>query len=165
MKKNGRPPVKVAVTREERERLERVYRTSDCPKDRQKAQAVLLAADGTRTYAGLARIVMRCPGTVFNWVRAFTSGGIDRLLGHAPHTGRPSPMRRPDIREAVAKGLKEGAWVNSRHAAEWLASEFDLPRATSTVRYWLRKLDGAHKVPIPSHTEKNAVATARSRRR
>jgi transposase len=159
-KKNGRPPIKVAVTREERERLEHVYRTSDCPKDRQKAQAVLLAADGTRTYAGLARIVMRCPGTVFNWVRAFTSGGVDGLLGHAPHTGRPSPMGRPDIREAVARGLAEGAWVNSRHAAGWLASEFGLARAASTMRYWLGKLGGAHKVPRPSHTKKDAAAAA-----
>jgi transposase len=157
-KKTGRPRIKIALDPATRERLEHVYKTSPCRKDREKAQAALLAQDGTRTYGELARIVGRCRATVFNWIASLERGGAGALLGGAPRPGRPSAMRDGRVAEALARGLAEGRWVTSGQAGAWLEAEFGIRLSGRAVRYWLGKSGGAHKVPRPVHTKKDPAA-------
>jgi transposase len=153
--KAGRPPVKVALDPETRERLEAVYRTSPLPKDRQRAQAVLLASEGERTYEELGRIVLRSGRTVFNWFKALAEGGVEGLLASAPRPGRPSAMHGARVAEEMNRGLDEGRWVTSGHVREWLASEMGVSLSGRAVRYWLEKLGGAHKMPRPAHVKRD----------
>ena len=48
--KTGRPRVKVALGDKERAELERVYASPACAKDKEKAQALLLATEGIYSY-------------------------------------------------------------------------------------------------------------------
>jgi len=155
MKRKGRPSVKVTLDPTARAALVRVYGTASCAKDRQKAQVLLLATEGIYSYQRLGEIVRRSRGTVINWFNAFLSGGLDALLGEAERSGRPSVMRGAEIAGALAKGLEEGAWVTSGQVRAWLRSEYGVERSGSTVRYWLGKLGGAHKVPRPVHAKKD----------
>jgi transposase len=150
MKRQGRPNVKVSLDAKVRRELERVYETAACAKDRQKAQVLLLATEGIYSYQRLGEIVLRSRATVINWFNAFLSGGLDALLGDAGRSGRPSELSG-EISGAMAKGLEDGRWVTSGQVKEWLREEYGVARAGSTVRYWLGKLGGAHKVPRPVH--------------
>jgi transposase len=155
MKRKGRPSVKVSLDPAAREELERVYGESACAKDRQKAQVLLLATEGVYSYQRLGEIVMRSRATIINWFKAYFSGGLDALLGDGARSGRPSEMRSAQVARGLAKGLEEGAWVTSGQAREWLRDEYGIERSGSTVRYWLGKLGGAHKVPRPVHAKKD----------
>ena len=149
MKRKGRPCVKVVLDPAAREELERVYKEASCAKDRQKAQVLLLATEGIYSYQRLGEIVMRSRATVINWFNAYFSGGLDGLLGDGARPGRPSEMKSGEIASALAKGLADGVWGTSGQVREWLRDEYGIERSGSTVRYWLGKLGGAHKVPRP----------------
>lgn len=147
--------MKVVLDPAAREELERVYKEASCAKDRQKAQVLLLATEGIYSYQRLGEIVMRSRATVINWFNAYFSGGLDGLLGDGARPGRPSEMKSEEIASALAKGLADGAWVTSGQVREWLRDEYGIERSGSTVRYWLGKLGGAHKVPRPVHAKKD----------
>lgn len=146
--------MRVALDPAARKDLESVYASAACAKDRQKAQALLLATEGIYSYQRLGEIVMRSRATVINWFNAYFSGGLDALLGDAARPGRPSEMKSERIAEALKKGLEEGAWVVSGQVRKWLRDEYGIERSGSTVRYWLGKLGGARKVPRPVHAKK-----------
>lgn len=146
--------MKVSLDTKVRKELERVYETAACAKDRQKAQVLLLATEGIYSYQRLGEIVLRSRATVINWFNAFLSGGLDALFGDAGRCGRPSELSG-EIQGAMAKGLEDGRWVTSGQVKEWLRKEYGIARAGSTVRYWLGKLGGAHKVPRPVHAKKD----------
>lgn len=156
----GRPPVKIILEPGTRELFEHVYKTSTCCKDRQKAHVALLAQDGTRSYEQLADIVGRCRATVFNWLKTLALHGPETLLGEAPRPGRPTRMNQPVVLDALQKGLEEGRWVTSAQARAWLEKEFGIRISARRMRYWLGKLEGAHKVPRPVHTKKDTAAAA-----
>lgn len=158
--KTGRPRVKVALSEEERAELERVYASPSCAKDKEKAQALLLATEGIYSYEMLAGIVRRSRATVVNWFRDFAEGGVGAVLGHGKGAGRPSEMGGEEVRAALARGLAAGDWVTAGQAREWLAREFGINRAERTVRYWLGKLGGAPKVPRPVHAKKDEAEAA-----
>lgn len=153
--KTGRPRVKVALDDKERAELERVYASPACAKDKEKAQALLLATEGIYSYEMLAGIVRRSRATVVNWFRDFVEGGVDAVLGHGSGAGRPSEMSGEEIRAALARGLAAGDWVTAGQARKWLAGEFGVERAERTVRHWLGKVGGAPKVPRPVHAKKD----------
>jgi transposase len=155
MKRKGRPSVKVSLDPDAREALERVYKSALCAKDKQKAQVLLLATDGLYSYQRLGEIVQRSRATVINWFKAYFAGGLDELLGDAARSGRPSVMKSAEIEGALAKGLEEGSWAVSGQVREWLREQYGIERSGSTVRYWLGKLGGAHKVPRPVHAKKD----------
>lgn len=160
MNKKGRPCIKIALDSDARKQLEHVYESAACAKDRQKAQVLLLATEGIYTYQQLGTIVRRSRITIINWFKAYFAGGLEELLGDAPRSGRPSEMKNEVITEAIVKGLEEGKWVTSGEAREWLREEHGIERSGSTVRYWLGKLGGAHKVPRPVHVKKDEALAA-----
>ncbi len=90
-----------------------------------------------------------------NWFNAYFSGGLDALLGDVARSGRPSEIKSEEIAGASAKGLKEGSWGVSGQVREWLREEYGIERSDSTVRCWLGKLGGAHKVPRPVYAKKD----------
>jgi len=98
---------------------------------------------------------MRSRATVINWFNAYFSGGLDALLGDGARSGRSSEMKSGEVAGALAKGLEEGSWVVSGQVWEWLRDEYGIERSGSTVRCWLGKLGGAHKVPRPVHAKKD----------
>lgn len=158
MKKRGRSCVKITIDPATLAELEDVYSAAECPKDRQKAHAVLLATEGLYSYERIGQIVRRARRTVVTWCQTFLDGGLGALLGHAPQPGRPSKMKNPEVTDELRAGLEEGRWVIAQQAREWLRETHGIDLSASATRYWLGKFNGAHKVPRPVHTKKDEAA-------
>jgi len=158
--KRGRPKLKLAMKVTEVEKLRNVYRNPRNPKQKEQAQALLLAHSGKNSYEEIAEVVGRARSTIQVWVMGFEEKGLDWLNEVPVHPGRPSPMTDPKLLKALEAGLEEGRWVTGVQIQRWLKEEHDLKRSLNSVYYWLGKLKGVLKVPRPVHIKKDAEAAA-----
>ena len=124
-------------------------------KQKEKAQALLLAHSGTKSYQEIAEIVGRARSTIQEWVKAFEEQGIGWLSYRPVRSGRPSDMRDPKLQKQFRDGLREGRWVTAVEVQQWLEEEHGVTRCLSSVYQWLGKLKGALKVPRPVHIKKD----------
>lgn len=70
--------------------VQRLFRTTDCPRTRLRAQMVLLSSDGYPV-AEIAGITHQSDDTVRHWLRRFLDHGWHGLL-EAPRSGRPAAI-------------------------------------------------------------------------
>ena len=120
-----------------------------------------MAAGGNSTYEEIAATVERARSTVQLWIKEFTAHGVESFPSRqGKGGGRPSPVSEPLLLEEIKMKLRNGDWRTAGQAREWLETEKGIKRATSSIYYWLGKLEGALKVPRPVHIKKDAAKAA-----
>ena len=154
--KTGRPKLKLAMEPDLLKEVETLYRKTKDVRVRERAQAVLLAADGNHTYEQIAKTVGRARSSIQQWVGAFGKNGVDALYSRqGKGGGRPSPMSDSAVKSAFEQKLKDGAWRTAAEAKKWLHSEVGIERSVSDIYYWMGKLAGTLKMPRPVHIKKD----------
>ncbi len=159
--KTGRPKLKLAMSEDLLEKVRRTYRETSDVKIKERAQAVLMAAGGNSTYEEIAATVERARSTAQLWIKEFAAHGLESFPSRqGKGGGRPSPVSEPLLLEEIKMKLRNGDWRTAGQAREWLETEKGIKRATSSIYYWLGKLEGALKVPRPVHIKKDAAKAA-----
>jgi transposase len=77
------------------EPLDHLYRTTQVPRLRTRAQMILLAAAQGLRVPQIARIVRESEATVLRWLKRYRAEGLEGLPD-APRPGRPSEVTAGD---------------------------------------------------------------------
>lgn len=160
MKKRGRPKLRLVLDAATTAAIERGWKESTDARDRERLQAVRLAASGNHTYAEIAEIVGRSVTILQRWFKRLEREGLPGLLTRHHGGGRPSALHAPRVRKALEKGLREGRWLTAPQVADWLEQEHGIQMHSRSLYYWLKKAGGVLKVPRPVHLKKNKARAA-----
>jgi len=125
--------------------LEQLYRKTEVPRVRTRAQMVLLSAEKGFNTEEIAEIVRESSVTVLRWLHRYLAEGIQGLLD-APRAGRSSVVTdefRKRLLEVVRRGprsldLEYSMWTLQR-LADFLAEDTGLRVSTETIRRALAK--------------------------
>lgn len=156
-----RSPVEIpALTAEEVEDLDRLYRTTKDVRLRTRAQIILLAGEQRMTACAIARIVRTDDQTVRNWFKRWMAEGIEGLKDR-PMPGSPPKITTAYKEQAVAAvrrrprtlGQPYSMWTYQR-LADYLAEQTGIRVSYETVRRVLAAADivlsrPQHKVSSP----------------
>jgi transposase len=158
--KRGRPKLKLVLDETTAKAVRERFRQSHDARDKERLQAVRLAATGAYTYEEIGQAIGRAKSTVQRWLDRLKAGGPDTLLEVRAKSGRPSPFQEAKIQRALAEGLRQGRWLTAGQLAAWLKEQHGITRSARSLYYWLGKCGGVLKVPRPVHTKKNAAEAA-----
>jgi transposase len=136
--------------------LEELYRKTEKPRYRTRAQMVLLSAEKRLKAEEIAEIVRASHITVLRWLKRYKAEGIEGLKDE-PRPGSPAKVTvayQQQLIEAVRRrprslGLPYSMWT-LRRLADYMAEETGLRVSYETVRRELRKADIA--LSRPQHT-------------
>jgi len=159
-KKQGRPKLRLVLDTATQAEVNRRFDATTDVRERERLQAVRLAASGNYTYEEIAGIVGRSTTTLQTWFKKLEAGGVDGLVERNTSEGRPSPLSDPKIQQAIQERLLNGAWMSEPQMAAWLEKEYGVRLRPRCLYYWLGKLGGALKVPRPVHNKKNEAKAA-----
>lgn len=126
------------------------------PWQRQRLQAMLMAAQGSWTIQQIGDAVVAGRSTVVSWLKIVRTKGVDSLLEWKEGQGAPSQIPQP-VQEAIHAGLANGQWRRARDLQLWLEKEHGLKIELSGVYYYLGKAGGVLRVPRRTHAKKDAV--------
>jgi transposase len=143
MKKLHVPP----LSDEQIGELEHLYRKTEAPRVRTRAQMVLLSAEKKFTADAIADIVRESSVTVLRWLHRYIAEGIQGLMD-APRVGRSSvltPEFRKRLLEVVRRRprsleLEFSMWTLQR-LADFMAEDTGIRVSTETIRRALAKED------------------------
>jgi transposase len=150
--KLGRPELSAQL--EKRSRQEKDVRS------KARLLCVKLAAQGEHSAAQIAQICGGSRASVFEWIRQFRQGGLEKLLAR----DRPGPARGemrglPEaVRRQLQQGVQSGRWATAEAARQWLRREHGIKKPYVTVWQWLKKAGGVLRVPRPRHPGHDAAA-------
>jgi len=141
MKKLYVPP----LSEEEKVALEQVYRKTEVPRVRTRAQMVLLSAEKGLKTEEIADIVRESSVTVLRWLHRYIAEGLEGLRD-APRSGRSSVVTdefRKRLLEVVRRrprslNLEYSMWTLQR-LADFLAEDTSIRLSTETIRRALAK--------------------------
>lgn len=152
--KTGRPKIKIStpLTAELRKLLGREKSASN----RDRLRVVLLASQGQHTHQELAAVVGRGSSSVFRWIKAFTAGGIEELLGRKYRGGRKGALDEMQ-QEALREALIQGKFRTHEQGRLWLEVEHGVKLTGKGMEYWLKKLGAVLRVPRPCHIAHNVA--------
>jgi len=127
--------------------LERLYRKTEVPRVRTRAQMVLLSAEKKLTADEIADIVRESSVTVLRWLHRYIAEGLQGLLD-APRSGRSSILTnefRKRLLEVVRRrprslDLEFSMWTLQR-LADFMAEDNGTRVSTETIRRALAKED------------------------
>jgi len=127
--------------------LEQLYRKTEVPRVRTRAQMVLLSAEKKLTADEIADIVRESSVTVLRWLHRYIAEGIQGLLD-APRSGRSSILTdefRKRLLEVVRRRprsleLEFSMWTLQR-LANFMAEDSGTRVSTETIRRALAKAD------------------------
>jgi transposase len=127
--------------------LEELYRKTDKPRYRTRAQMILLSAEKRLKAEDIAEIVRASQITVLRWLKRYMAEGIEGLKDE-PREGKPAKVTEAyhkQLIEAVRRrprslGLPYSMWT-LRRLADYMAEETGLRVSYETVRRELRKAD------------------------
>ena len=159
----ARAHLKLTVPPALKAELEQRFKAADDVRQRQRLQAILLAATGQHGYRDIAPIVGCSPSTFALWLNKFLAGGIAELLRRETPPGSTSPIGEPQVQAELKAGLKSGRWRTAGQVAAWLKEAHGIERAVKSIYRWLGKADGALRVPRPAHVLQHPPATAACR--
>lgn len=142
MKKAIRIP---ALSEEQREALEQLYRKTKLPRVRTRAQMILLSAEQGLKAEEIAAIVRESAVTVLTWLKRYVAEGIEGLQD-APRAGRSATVTedcRKCLLESVRRrprslGLAFSMWTLQR-LADYLVEKTGLRVSDETIRRELAK--------------------------
>ena len=127
--------------------LEQLYRKTEIPRVRTRAQMVLLSAEKRLTADEIADIVRESSVTVLRWLHRYIAEGLQGLMD-APRSGRSSILTdefRKRLLEVVRRRprsleLEYSMWTLQR-LADFMAKDTGLRVSTETIRRTLAKED------------------------
>jgi len=127
--------------------LEQLYRKTEVPRVRTRAQMVLLSAEKKLTTDEIADIVRESSVTVLRWIHRYIAEGIQGLMD-APRSGRSSILTdefRKRLLEVVRRRprsleLEFSMWTLQR-LADFMAEDTGIRVSTETIRRALAKED------------------------
>jgi transposase len=142
MKKAIRIP---ALNEEERVALEQLYRKTQMPRVRTRAQMILLSAEQGLKAEEISAIVRESAVTVLTWLKRYLAEGIEGLQD-APRAGRSAIVTeefRKYLLESVRRrprslGLAFSMWTLQR-LADYLAEKTGIRVSDETIRRELAK--------------------------
>ncbi len=135
------------LTEEQRAELDQLYRKTDKPRVRTRAQMILLSAEQGLKAEEIAVIVRESVVTVLTWLKRYIAEGIEGLKD-APRVGRSVTVTeefRKKLLEGVRRrprdlGLAYSMWTLQR-LADYLAEETGIRVSDETIRLELAKQD------------------------
>jgi transposase len=127
--------------------LEQLYRKTEVPRVRTRAQMVLLSAEKRLTTEDIADIVRESSVTVLRWLHRYIAEGVQGLMD-APRSGRSSILTdefRKHLLEVVRRRprsleLEFSMWTLQR-LADFMAEDTGIRVSTETIRRALAKED------------------------
>ena len=133
--------------------LERAWRGRHDERGRKRLQVIRLVAQHRLTAGGIAEAAGVSRPTVFNYVRAFQEGGVEKLLASG-YAGRAPRGRVDEATGAELRGkLEKGEFKRGRDAQAWLAGR-GVRLALKTVYYWLKKARRGFESAVQNPREK-----------
>lgn len=135
------------LSEQQRTELDELYRKTEVPRVRTRAQMVLLSAEQKLKAEEIAEVVRESAVTVLRWLHRYISEGIEGLRD-APRAGRSSVVTeafRKRLLEVVRRrprsmGLEYSMWTLQR-LADFLAEETGIRVSDETIRRELAKED------------------------
>jgi transposase len=136
-----------SLSEEQIHELEHLYRKTEVPRVRTRAQMVLLSAEKKLTAEEIADIVRESSVTVLRWLHRYIAEGIQGLLD-APRSGRSSILTnefRKRLLEVVRRRprsleLEYSMWTLQR-LVDFMAEDTGTRVSTETIRRALAKED------------------------
>ncbi|RPJ25639.1 MAG: helix-turn-helix domain-containing protein [Chloroflexi bacterium] len=135
------------LSEEQKVELDELYRKTEVPRVRTRAQMVLLSAEKKLKVDEIADIVRESSVTVLRWLHRYMAEGIQGLLD-APRAGRSSILTdefRKRLLEVVRRRprsleLEYSMWTLQR-LADFMAEDTGIRVSTETIRRALAKED------------------------
>lgn len=135
------------LSERQRSELDRLYRKTEIPRVRTRAQMVLLSAEQKLKAEEIAAVVRESSVTVLRWLHRYMAEGIEGLMD-APRPGRSlivTEAFRKHLLEVVRRrprsmGLEYSMWTLQR-LADFLAEETGIRVSDETIRRELAKED------------------------
>lgn len=136
-----------SLSAEQKVELDELYRKTEVPRVRTRAQMVLLSAEKKLKVDEIAEIVRESSVTVLRWLHRYMAEGIQGLLD-APRAGRSSILTdefRKRLLEVVRRRprsleLEYSMWTLQR-LADFMAEDTGIRVSTETLRRALGKED------------------------
>jgi transposase len=136
-----------SLSEEQKVELDELYRKTEVPRVRTRAQMVLLSAEKKLKADEIADIVRESSVTVLRWLHRYIAEGIQGLMD-APRAGRSSILTdefRKRLLEIVRRRprsleLEFSMWTLQR-LADFMAEDTGLRVSTETIRRALAKED------------------------
>jgi transposase len=123
---------------------------------RQRLQAMQMAAQGQWTLQQIADAVGAGRSTVAGWLKLVREKGCAALLAWKPGQGAPARVSA-EAQAAIQQGLAKGQWRRARDLQVWLQQEHGLEIGLGGAYYYLGKAGGVLKVPRKTHAKKDAA--------
>src|SRR3712207_4776094 len=99
-------PIRIpALSPEQLDALEKLYRTTREARLRTRAQMVLLAAERRLTAAEIAEIVRGSEETVRRWLKRYLAEGVEGLRD-VPHPGAPRKVTEEEYKERLLHAVR-----------------------------------------------------------
>lgn len=136
-----------SLSEEQKAELDELYRKTEVPRVRTRAQMVLLSAEKKLKADEIADIVRESSVTVLRWLHRYIAEGIQGLMD-APRAGRSSILTdefRMRLLEVVRRRprsleLEYSMWTLQR-LADFMAEDTGIRVSTETIRRALAKED------------------------
>src|SRR6266496_129848 len=136
-----------SLSEEQKVELDELYRKTDVPRVRTRAQMVLLSTEKKLKVDEIADIVRESSVTVLRWLHRYMAEGVQGLLD-APRAGRSSILIdefRKRLLEVVRRRprsleLEFSMWTLQR-LADFMAEDTGIRASTETIRRALAKED------------------------
>jgi transposase len=136
-----------SLSEEQKVELDELYRKTEVPRVRTRAQIVLLSAEKKLKVDEIADIVRESSVTVLRWLHRYMAEGIQGLMD-APRAGRSSILTdefRKRLLEVVRRrprslALEFSMWTLQR-LADFMAEDTGIRVSTETLRRALAKED------------------------
>jgi transposase len=136
-----------SLSAEQKVELEELYRKTEVPRVRTRAQMVLLSAEKNLKVDDIADIVRESSVTVLRWLHRYMAEGMQGLMD-APRAGRSSILTdefRKRLLEVVRRRprsleLEYSMWTLQR-LADFMAEDTGIRVSTETIRRALAKED------------------------
>lgn len=141
-----KPAIRIPpLNKEEQEALEQLYRKTNLPRVRTRAQMVLLSSEQGLKAEEIAAIVRESAVTVLSWLKRYMAEGLEGLQD-APRAGRRLVVTeafRKKLLESVRRrprslGLAYSMWTLQR-LADYLAEQTGIRVSDETIRRELAK--------------------------
>lgn len=144
------------LTEQQLAELDELYRKTQVPRLRTRAQMILLSAERQLKVGEIADIVRESEATVLRWLKRYMAEGVDGLHD-APRPGRErtvTAIYRQELVEAVRRrprslDLEFSLWTLQR-LVDYMAEETGIRVSTETVRRTLKDSDIV--LSRPQHT-------------
>jgi transposase len=144
--------IKIHLGKNQKEKVEELYRSTNSPRLKERYQALLLADEGWLSDK-IRRVVRKNILTVRRWLRAYQKSGLPGLnIGHGP--GRPAKISKKQKQSLVKMAAKSprfsgyefNIWT-CRHLGIFLNQRFKVKLSPERIRQILHDEDIVMKKP------------------